>query len=612
MSSNSPPDVVIVGAGPTGLTLALLLARAEVRSVLVERNRMPQQHPAACILNTRTMEIFREIGVADEVFSQAQDVRQRSNITWVVSLAGRELGRFAATPDDVAALLALSPVHATHFPQNRLEPILWRAVEQSPFIEFKPGYRCDIVRQSPTKCTAHLTDVAHGRVSLRSATYLVACDGASSTLRQNVGIDWQGNFMQHMVGIHFSADLSRYVDDRKSILYWVFNEKLLGVLIAHWLPVEWVLFTPYFPPQQTLADFAPDRCHELIDTVIGAPHATQITVHRVGHWTLAAKLARHYRRGSVFLAGDAAHSFPPTGGLGLNTGVQDAHNLAWKLALALKGQVGPELLDSYEAERRPVAEFNLAHSLRNFHKMSELTRIVGVDLRCLARLSALQQLLPLRRLPLAWQRRLVANLQRSVVSRMKRFDADSYRSRRARERFRARLAGQSAHYRSLGVDLGFCYDQGAVVPEPPPRPVAADPVVNYLPTTWPGARLPHFWVAYQGRLVSIHDLLPPAGFLLLTSPAGYSGWRQALSRPAWERRPLITCYSVGTNEAELADRDAVWPRLSGVGPTGAVLVRPDGHVAWRLAGLPDSAHEALQRALCRVLYVASPTGDCAV
>ena len=146
----SGSQVVIVGAGPTGLSLALLLARAGIRSTIVERNTAPQAHPAACILNTRTMEIFREIGVADTILERCQNVFERADITWVTSLAGRELGRCSALPDDLAAILALSPVHATHYPQNRLEPLLWEMVSRNALIAFLPGHECIAVRETGT------------------------------------------------------------------------------------------------------------------------------------------------------------------------------------------------------------------------------------------------------------------------------------------------------------------------------------------------------------------------------------------------------------------------------------------------------------------------------
>jgi hypothetical protein len=177
---------------------------------------------------------------------------------------------------------------------------------------------------------------------------------------------------------------------RKTIRYWTINASVFVVLSAHWLPHEWVLFTPYFPPQQAPEDFTEKKCQALVAHAVGRQPA-DLKIKLIRPWAVSAKLASAYRRVRVFLAGDAAHSLPPTGGLGLNTGVQDAHNLAWKLALAIRGLSGPKLLDSYERERRPIAQTNIRHSARNFDGMSDLLEVCGLHLNDLQRLQALQR-----------------------------------------------------------------------------------------------------------------------------------------------------------------------------------------------------------------------------
>ena len=400
---HAPPRVLIVGAGPTGCTLSLLLARSGIRCTLVEKNTVPQPHPAACILNTRTMEVFREIGLAPDILQRCQNIFERANITWVTSLSGHELGRCSALPDDIAALRALSPVHATHFPQNRLEPLLWQRVRADPSIDFLPGHEWLEVTETG-RGVKSLVKVPTGEAVSFSSDYVVGCDGASSPVRRGLGISAEGAVFQPMIGIYFSADLARFVDHRKSILYWLFKPEAFGVLIAHWLPDEWVLFLPYFPPQHSLDEYSESRCRSLVEAAIGTD-AVEVSIRLVRPWALSAQLASGYRRGHILLAGDAAHSFPPTGGLGLNTGVQDAHNLAWKLAAVLRGMANPALLDSYEEERRPVARANLEHSVRSFEDMNDLSRVAGLDQNQLRRLRALQNGWPFRRLPATWQRR---------------------------------------------------------------------------------------------------------------------------------------------------------------------------------------------------------------
>lgn len=593
---------MIVGAGPTGCTLALLLAHCRIPCTLVEKNTVPQRHPAACILNTRTMEVFRQIGVAADILERCQNIFERANITWVTSLSGHELGRCSALPEDIAALRALSPVHATQFPQNRLEPLLWQRVRKEPSIEFFPGHEWDEATSiGPGVRT--LIKTSTGETLSFYSDYVVGCDGASSPVRQAAGIPVEGSVLQHMIGIHFTADLGRFVDDRKGILYWLLNPDTFGVLIAHWLPAEWVLFVPYFPPQQSPADFSESRCRALVEAAIGAADV-EVEIRLVRLWVLSARLATRYRHGRIFLAGDAAHSFPPTGGLGLNTGVQDAHNLAWKLATVLKGRAGPALLESYEQERRPVARENLEHSLRNFEKMNDLSRVAGLDHSQLRRFQALHEGRLFRRLPMAWQRRVIGHGLRRALGKLAILGADDAHGQRAREAFRQRLPGQVPHYHFPGLDLGFRYRDGAIIPEPAAAPEAEDPVTTYRPTTAPGGRLPHIWVERSGTRRSIHDMLEATSFTLLVHEDGADAWRTALSQIEGALPMPVRCFSIGAGSgADLLDPEGAWPALTETGPTGAVLVRPDGHVAWRVRSLPDPPAGNLRAVLQRVLYL---------
>jgi 2-polyprenyl-6-methoxyphenol hydroxylase-like FAD-dependent oxidoreductase len=587
-SAGQSSQVVVIGAGPTGCTLALLLARLGVPVTLVEQNGTPQQHPAACILNTRTMEIFGEIGVEAAIRAACQNVFERANITWAVSLAGRELGRLSVVPDDVGAMLALSPIHAVQYPQHRLEPLLWKWIEQQPAITFCRPYRCVAMTTDADGARAEVVHQATGEKTVVRAEYAVACDGASSPVRRALGIAMPGAILQHMIGVHFVADLSRWVQHRKSILYWILNRDLMGVLIAHWLPSEWVLFTPYFPPQQHISDFTHAVCRRLIERAVGTRDLPDLQIQRVGSWVMSAKLAEHFRLERVFLAGDAAHCFPPTGGLGLNTGVQDAHNLAWKLAAVLLGKAGPRLLDTYEAERRPVARDNLEHSVQNYENMNALNQVADLDVRHLRRLEALQASRIFRWLPVSWQRGLVAAALRFALRRLEVLDRDGEHGDRLRARFRALLPGQMPHFRYLGLDLGFAYRAGAVISESSPKPEAAEPVMDYLPTTWPGARLPHLWILKSGSRCALHDVLDPAVYTLLTHSPGKDIWRQAAERIGRGNCMSVKCWSIGPpGEADLIDEQAVWPQLSEIEASGAVLVRPDGHVAWRCRHAPE-------------------------
>jgi 2-polyprenyl-6-methoxyphenol hydroxylase-like FAD-dependent oxidoreductase len=592
-------SVLVTGAGPTGCTLALLLARAGIPVTLIEQNAEPQQHPAACILNTRTMEIFREIGIEQQIRGACQNIFERGWITWAVSLAGRELGRCSAVPDNLEKTLALSPTHTTQFPQHMLEPMLWRAIEQQPTIDFRKNHRLVSIQNDWKGVTAILA--SSGEKKLLRGAFLVGCDGAASVVRRSLGIAMDGPVLQHMIGIHFHADLGNLVNHRKSILYWILNKDLLGVLIAHWLPTEWVLFAPYFPPQQRPEEFTESVCLELVRKAVGES-PDEVQIQRIRPWVLAARLARSFQHGRVFLGGDAAHCFPPTGGLGLNTGVQDAHNLAWKLAAVLKGRAHADLLYTYASERRPIARTNLDHSVRNFANMNALNQVAGLDWKQLKTLEAIQTSRFFRWLPSRLQQGLVDFALKFGMKRLARLDASGPDGEKLRSRFRALLPGQEPHYRFLGIDLGFAYTEGVVLPEPTRKPDANNPVVDYLPTTWPGARLPHLWVRRGPDRLALHDLLDGERFLLLTHPSGRQCWGDAVTAVQNCLAFPISCLSIGAQgAADLIDEQGVWPRLSEVEETGAVLVRPDGHVAWRCQEAPPDPPGLLLHVMRKIL-----------
>lgn len=284
--------IIIIGAGPTGCTLALLLAHAGISVTLVESNVAPQAHPAACILSTRTMEIFREIDVEPLIIKNCDNMAIQGNITWIVSLAGRELGSCSPMAADMPILRTLSSTHTVQYPQNRLEPLLWDLIKRNSGVTFLPGHQCRTVGQDADLVRAVVVDQVTGQETTLEGLYLVACDGASSTVRRTLGIAVNGSIQQYMIGIHFFSNLSHYVEHRRSLLYWVLNRDLLGVLIAHWHPNEWVLFTPYFPPQQSLEEFTRSVSTSLIHNAVGTSTIPDLEIKHVASWVLGVNLPR--------------------------------------------------------------------------------------------------------------------------------------------------------------------------------------------------------------------------------------------------------------------------------------------------------------------------------
>jgi 2,4-dichlorophenol 6-monooxygenase len=291
-------------------------------------------------------------------------------------------------------------------------------------------------------------------------------------------------------------------------------------------------------------------------------------------------VADKYRDGRVFIAGDAAHKHPPSGGYGLNSGIQDAHNLAWKLALVLNGKAPMSLLDSYEPERRPVAMRNAAVSSFGLQNHGVMLSVMGMGVGVPPEINE-------------------ANVVRLL--------SDTSEGVTRRARVKAASAVQRADYQGHDMDLGFNYPVGAVVDDgsPPPQ---RDPLGSvYTPTTRPGSRLPHVWLNRGGATVSTHDLLPQGGFLLLTSASGHD-WCAAAQKVATANNVRIEAIRVGESEGDALDPSGAWARASEVEPGGAVLVRADGHVGFRAKQRVADTTSVLSTALSDILSAASLSG----
>jgi hypothetical protein len=336
------------------------------------------------------------------------------------------------------------------------------------------------------------------------------------------------------------------------VLYWTTSPDATGTFVAHDIDHTWVYMHPFDPTHESLGNYDEGRCREIVCRGLGST-AHPFTIRTVRAWTMTAQVAERYRDGRIFLVGDAAHRFPPTGGLGLNTGVQDAHNLVWKLAAVDAGRAAEALLDTYEQERRPVAQRNADVSLQNAMRLMEVYQaLAGVD-----RAARTAGTVPID------------------------------------DTLRTAIANQAEHFDMLGLQLGFAYPTGAL-DDGGPTAVPSS-VRTYVPSALPGARLPHAWVGRNGARISALDVAGYDRFTLIVGAAGRA-WADAAAR-----HPEVAVVTVGR---DVDDADGTWTRLLALDPVGAILVRPDQHVAWRAEhGVADqsAAAAALARALDRIL-----------
>jgi len=508
------PEVLIVGAGPVGLTARALLARWGVSAMLVEKRPELSPFPRSRLLNVRSMEIFRQLGVADTVTARAF-APEFGRIRFRDTLRDRDFG--SAGMVGVNAPIPESPVIGALTSQDRLEPTLLAAADTP----IRYGVELVDLAEEAEGVVASLVDHHSGTRSQVRARYVLAADGANSGVRQRLGIGTIGpGAVGRLSTVVFDADLHSGLAGQPAGVYATAHGSFLPIYPeGGW---AWIGPTP--------EDIEHADWPDLVARALGPHWDVRIDVLRVQHWVVNAFTAEQFRHGRVLLAGDAAHAIPPSGGLGMNVGIADVHNLCWKLAGVLQGWAGPDLLDSYDPERQPVAHRNLRQAVVNSQ--------------------------------LAWQ---AADLRREQLT-----NGDA-----AAE---VELPWSEEYFAQLGLVLGVAYRSGAVLTDAHGTDVDGtdvdgappEPGTDYVPTPAPGHRMPHAWLA-AGR--STLDTLGE-WFTLLTPDPDH--WARHTDLP-W---PL----HVEALPAEHTD-------LFDLGRTGALLVRPDGHIAarWREAPPGDAA-----------------------
>ena len=579
--------VLIVGGGGCGLTTSIFLSEHGIEHHLVERHVGTSHLPKAHYLNQRTMEVYRQYGIAGSIYAVATPVENFGQTKWVTSLGGDgELdGRTILKMDSfgggelLARYAADSPGLSSNYPQIRLEPLLREHAEQRA-----PGainFQRELVSftQDDDRVHAVINDRQTNQTYTVDAQYLIGADGGK-TVGPALGVTMEGpTGLMDIVSCHFTADLSPWVED-DTLIYWLlspdgsgsWNSGAMAAMGPTWgkHSEEWVFHFTFRPDD-------PERFDEKaivprIRDLLKLPDL-EMQVHTISHWILEGVLADRYRVGRVFLAGDAAHRHPPTTGLGLNTAIQDAQNLVWKIAALLRGDASRALLDSYETERRPVARRNVDWAMFTF--VNHMVIDAGIGL-------------------------IPGQSSEDKHELFRAYFSDTPMGQTRRARALEVIRTQRTDFHAHDLEIGFSYASGALVPdgsEPPPR----DPMGStYHPTTRPGHRLPHAWLDYDGQRISTHDLTEACACFVLITGAEGTPWARAVQLVEEKYRLQIKLVAIGDG-ADYTDSTGAWAQVRGIDEDGAILVRPDNHVGWRSIAETTTPADELSAAVSAIL-----------
>jgi 2,4-dichlorophenol 6-monooxygenase len=576
-------DVLIIGTGPAGSATAALLSTYGVENMVINRYRWLANTPRAHITNQRTMEVLRDLGrgVEDEAYMFASEQDLMGENVFCTSLTGEEIGRMKSWgkhPLSRAEHLLSSPSHMNDLPQTFMEPLLFKtACSRGTQARMSTEYVSHV--QDADGVTTTCRDRLTGKdITIRSK-FLVGADGGNSKVAEHAGLTFEGKMgVGGSMNILFEADLSRHVAHRPSVLYWVLQPGAdvggigMGLvrMVRPWN--EWLIVWGYDinqPAPEVTDDFAIKVVRDLV-----GDHELTPKIKSVSTWTVNNMYATKTANGRVFCMGDAIHRHPPSNGLGSNTSIQDAFNLAWKLAAVLKGQAGPALLDSYDAERAPIAKQIVTRANKSIEEFGPIFKALGL----------LDSVDPVK-------------MQQNMDARCDNTDAAELQRAAIREAIAYKVYEFDAH----GVEMNQRYKSGAVVTDGQPEPsFEKDAELHYQPTTWPGARLPHAWLfGHDGEKVSTLDLTGHGTFTILTGIGG-DGWVQAAKVLGKEFDMAVTVHKIGPRQ-QWQDLVGDWANAREVRDSGALLVRPDHHVAWRAEGMVADPEAELRRVLNAIL-----------
>ncbi|KAH8668666.1 FAD binding domain-containing protein [Xylariales sp. PMI_506] len=569
--------VLIVGGGPAGLLSAYLLSKLGVKSLLIEKYPERLAAPKAHALCPRSLEICRQFGLDTAAMRKLGSPRKDAYwVNFVTNLSGERIGVLPYERMDTA-VLDDTPEMIHNIPQPDFEKFVANELSNDPNVEIRKGVAFISCVQNQDGVTSIVEERSTNAQWHIKSQHVMACDGARSQVRKSLGIECEGDDgYETMMTIHFKSDLRPVVKDRLGMLHWITDPACSGFIIAYDLGGNQVLISNFDSKRHPAESWNQELCRETVAAAIGQDIPFEVLSYRP--WILSRKVANQYSSGNVFLVGDAAHSFPPTGGLGLNSGIADVHNLTYKIAAVHNGWASRSILDSYHDERRQIALVNSSQSVKNGKKIFSFLKALGT--------AGIEDVVKARE-----------NLHKSIHDPSKQ------------EMIAREVEGQREHFDNLEIHIGYVYGDK----ETPPN------ASHFTPKFVPGARLPHAWITFQDekapediqpidvsyieefspseiadRQYSTLDLCAIDGFTLIVPSLEL--WEDKFR----ELKPALAKYSVDVRlwaagyDFNFVDKkhSQIFDEAAGFSSGGALLVRPDQHILGCLG--QDASSSALE------------------